>query len=75
MNTIYSLVPCAVLGLAGWFLYRNPAPILDFVFGKDEMQYRRFAIRFFRAFGVVVMSLASLSAVITVVFGLLKALA
>ncbi len=75
MNTIYSLFPCALFGLAGWFLYHNPAPILDFVFGKDETQYRRFAIRFFRAFGVVAMSLASLSAVITVVFGLLKALA
>jgi hypothetical protein len=73
MSTIYSLVLCIISGLAGWFLYRNPVRILDFVFGKDEGQWR--PIRFFQIFGVVVMVLAVLSAVITVAVALLKGLA
>ena len=73
MSTIFSLVRCALFGAAGWFLYRNPVRILDFVFGKDEGQQR--PTRFFKTFGIIMMGLAGISAVITVVYALLKTLA
>jgi hypothetical protein len=62
-----------VFAVAGWFLCRYPVRILDFVFGKDEGQWR--PIRFFKIFGIVMMALGSLSAVLTVVFTLLRKLA
>jgi hypothetical protein len=73
MSTILSLVRSGLFGVAGWFLYRNPVRILDFVFGKDDGQQR--PIRFFKAFGVIVMVLGGLSALISVVYALLKTLA
>ena len=73
MSIIFALVRCALFGAAGWFLYSNPVRILNFVFGKDESQQR--PVRFFKTFGIIMIVLAGISAVITVVYALLKTLA
>jgi len=71
MNTILALIGCAAFGFAGWFLKRNPVRVLNFVFGRDESRHR--PVQLFQVFGVVMMILAGLSAVMTVVSALLKA--
>lgn len=73
MGSISAVIRFVLFALAGWFLYRYSVRILDFVFGKDEGQWR--PIRFFKIFGIAMIALAVLSAVITVVFALRKILA
>ncbi len=72
MTKILVLIPLTLFGLAGWFNYRYPVQILDFVFGKDPGQWR--PIRFLRIFGIVVMCSAALSASMFVIFSVLGAL-
>ena len=70
MSTILALIRALLFGLAGWFIYRCPILILDFVFGKDPGQWR--PIRFLKVFGIVMIALACLGAAMIVVGGFLK---
>jgi len=66
------LVPLMLFGAAGWFLYRNPVQILDFLFGEYPGQWR--PIKFFKVFGIVTMCLAALSAAMLLISTVLGAM-
>ncbi len=65
MTRILVLIPLSLFGMAGWFNYRYPVQVLDFVFGKDPGQCR--PIRFFKVFGMVMICLAALSTAMCVI--------
>jgi hypothetical protein len=73
MKTILALICCGIFGLAGWWLYRNAARALDFVFGKNGTT-PRLPVRFFSIFGLIMIGLAALSAAMAVLAALLGAL-
>jgi hypothetical protein len=73
MENIFGLVASCLSAVAGWFLYRNPAKVLDFVFGKDDQQQR--PVQFFRVFGILMMVVAGLSVVVNLLAIVLHLLA
>jgi hypothetical protein len=69
---ILTLASFILFGSAGWSIYRYPTQILDFVFGKDPGQWR--PIQFFRIFGMIMMCLAGVSAIIVLASAVLRVL-
>ena len=62
MRTVLALIRGILSGLVGWFLFRYPTQIGDFIFGKDPGQWR--PMRFFKFFGIALMCLAGISALL-----------
>ena len=72
MGIILSFICCAIFGVAGWYLYRNPVTVLDFLFRQYDLRYGKLSIGFWRLFGAVMIWLAGLSAIITGAVALTK---
>jgi len=70
MENIFGLIASCLGVVAGWFIYRNPAKALDFVFGKDDQQHR--PIQLFSVFGVATMIIGSLSIVMNLLMIVIK---
>lgn len=62
----------SLFGFAGWYLYRNPVKVLNFVFGQYDFQYGRLGIGFFRGFGIVMVGLAGLTGIAKLLLTLLE---
>ena len=73
LHLLLTFFVCLVYGSAGWFLYRNPVKVLDFVFKRYEFQYGRVGIGFFRVFGAVMLAQAGILVIASIVLVLMRA--
>ena len=62
-----SLLVCALYGYGGWFLFRNPVRVLDFLFKQYDFHYGRFGLGFFRIFGAVMVAQAGIGTLVGIV--------